>query len=306
MAIDNSMGAMLIGTLMSSMLLGITYVQSFYYFIEYRMDPWYLKSLVISTVVLDTAQMLLISYSIYRWLITDYNNPIGLEPLLWSGLVEPLPTALTSMLVQGFFTLRVWHLSRSYLLSGLIVLIIVAGFSCTIAWIILSMQLEKFTDLRALLPLVIVVSALSVGADVIISASLVILLSRARTAFKRSNTIINKLMLFVINTGVLTSCIAIACLISVLAWPTSMIYASFYFCLGRSYVNSLLAILNGRKHIAEQVDNVSHMLVSMPTSVTSPSHSLGKVQPNISILVNTRHEQDGLQDDHGKNYDLES
>ncbi|KAF8235929.1 hypothetical protein L208DRAFT_1457858 [Tricholoma matsutake] len=287
MAIDNSMGAMLIGTLMSSMLLGITYVQSFYYFIEYRMDPWYLKSLVISTVVLDTAQMLLISYSIYRWLITDYNNPIGLEPLLWSGLVEPLPTALTSMLVQGFFTLRVWH-------------------RCTIAWIILSMQLEKFTDLRALLPLVIVVSALSVGADVIISASLVILLSRARTAFKRSNTIINKLMLFVINTGVLTSCIAIACLISVLAWPTSMIYASFYFCLGRSYVNSLLAILNGRKHIAEQVDNVSHMLVSMPTSVTSPSHSLGKVQPNISILVNTRHEQDGLQDDHGKNYDLES
>ncbi|KAF8219563.1 hypothetical protein L208DRAFT_1418051 [Tricholoma matsutake] len=57
------MGAVLIGTLMSSILLGIMYIQSFYYFIDCQMDMWYLKSLVVSTVVLDMVHMLLISHS---------------------------------------------------------------------------------------------------------------------------------------------------------------------------------------------------------------------------------------------------
>ncbi|KAF8235458.1 hypothetical protein L208DRAFT_757835 [Tricholoma matsutake] len=309
MFIDNTMGAVLIGTLMSGILLGVTYIQSFYYFIDCRTDAWYLKSLVVSTVVLDTVHMLLISHSIYHWLVTNFNNPSGLEQLVWSAAVEALPTALTSMLVQGFFVLRVWHLSRSYLLSGLIVLIVVVGFGCVLAWVILAMQMEALVDLLAITPLTIAINAVSASADVIIAASLVILLSRARTGFKRSDTIINKLILFVVNTGVLTSCIAIAAFISVLASPNTLIYAPFYFCIGRLYVNSFLATLNGRKHIAGGVGDVSHMLVSMPQSVTSPSHSSGKVRPKISILVEAKRQRDGLQSDgqdDGKNSDLES
>ena len=63
------------------------------------------------------------------------------------------------------------------------------------------------------------------------------------------------------------------------------------------YVNSLLASLNARKHIRGRVDDVNHMLVPMPALVFSPSNSsIGKTQPSISIRIETKQEQDGLDE----------
>ena len=63
------------------------------------------------------------------------------------------------------------------------------------------------------------------------------------------------------------------------------------------YVNSLLATLNARKHILGRIDDVNHMLVSMPASVLSPyNSSTGKTQPSISIRIETKQEQDGLDE----------
>jgi len=58
---------------------------------------------------------------------------------------------------------------------------------------------------------------------------------------------INKLIMFSISTGFLTSLDAIAAIVSITLWPHMFACVAFYFCIGRLYCNTLLVTLNARK-----------------------------------------------------------
>ncbi|RDB29953.1 hypothetical protein Hypma_013819 [Hypsizygus marmoreus] len=297
--LDDSMGSMLIGVIISAVLFGVSLVQTFYYYLSYPKDVWYLKALVVSTVVFDTVHLGLISHTVYHYLVSHYFHPDHLLLLTSSVLLEALFTGLTGAFVQTFYTARVLRLSKgNYYLSGFIFFLVVANAGCGTAWVILSMQMKTFQDLLGISALTLTINALSTAIDVMIAVTLCIMLNNARTGFKKSDTIINRLILFVVNTGVLTSCCAVGSLVSLLASPNTLIYASFYFCIGRFYTNSLLATLNARKSLTGTMQDVSHMLVSLPPSIT-PSGSMGAVntlgerpkgQGNITIRIDTTKE----------------
>ncbi|TFK32634.1 hypothetical protein BDQ12DRAFT_692231 [Crucibulum laeve] len=293
-ALDNSMGAMMIGVIISAVLHGVCLVQAFFYFTKYKNDPWYLKGLVLTTVSFDAIHLCLITHTIYHYLVTGYHNANGLTVLVWSVLLEALFTGVNGAIVQTFFTLRVWRLShKSIPLTGTILLLILSCVGCGTAWVIMSMQLHTYEELLRISPLTITINALSTTVDVLIASSLCFMLHKARTGFKRSDTIINRLIVFVVNTGMLTTACAIASLISLVASPDTLIYATFYFCIGRLYSNSFLATLNARRSLtATDVDNVN--MVSLPTSgisgVSPNATTMSKNQQNISIRIDTTKE----------------
>jgi len=166
-------------------------------------------------------------------------------------------------------------------------------------WVILAMQLKTYDELLTISPITISINALSTATDVLIAGSLCFMLRRSRTGFRKSDTMINTLMLFVVNTGVLTSCCAIAALIALVASPFTLIYASFYFCIGRLYTNSLLATLNARELIRRNAnaDDNSHMLQSIPQSLFN-THNSGQKQfkQNISIRIDKTEKSDQPDD----------
>ncbi|KAK1235250.1 hypothetical protein PQX77_001531 [Marasmius sp. AFHP31] len=51
----------------------------------------------------------------------------------------------------------------------------------------------------------------------------------ARTGFSWSDHIINRLILFSMNTGLLTSIVACTSLVTILALPDTLVYAAFYY-----------------------------------------------------------------------------
>ncbi|KAH9955172.1 hypothetical protein BJV74DRAFT_874475 [Russula compacta] len=67
-------------------------------------------------------------------------------------------------------------------------------------------------------------------------------LSRNRTGFTRTDSMIKTLMTYAISTGMLTSVLASGTLISFAISPTTLIAQTFYGPLGTCYVNSLLAL----------------------------------------------------------------
>ncbi|KAF8231687.1 hypothetical protein L208DRAFT_50039 [Tricholoma matsutake] len=280
--VDNTMGAILIGTIVSAALLGVAYVQMFYYFVEYSKDHWHLKLLVTCTVLCDSVHQALISHTAYTYLVTNYNNPAYLQSLVWSLLLEVFFNGATAAMVQSFYATRVYRLSRSILFSTFIMIGIVVNAGCAI--------------------------------DILIATSLVILLYRSRSGFKHSDTMINRLILFVVNTGVMTSLAASGAFISLLASPHTLLYAPWYLFSGRLYTNSLLASLNARKFVTNGrrvVDETSDIFVSMPQFLTSStSRPTTKASQNIAIRVDTTQEQYAL-DSRGKiqggiDYDLKS
>lgn len=294
--IQENMGSMLAGVIVSAVLLGVSLVQTFYYYMSYPTDPWPLKSLVAATAVLDTVHLVFISHTMWHYLISNFNNPHGLELITWSIVMEALCTGVTGCLVQCFYLTRLWLLSKgNMLLTGFILAIVLATAAMGTAWVILAMQLKTFDDLLTISPITISINALSTASDVLIAGSLCLMLHRARTGFKKSDTMINRLMLFVVNTGVLTSCIAIAALVALIASPLTLIYACFYFCIGRLYTNSFLATLNGRDLVKRKNNDTSHMLNSIPPTLlnTHSSTNSKKLFPqNISIRIDQTQESD--------------
>ncbi|KAJ3575537.1 hypothetical protein NP233_g1041 [Leucocoprinus birnbaumii] len=286
--LDNTFGAMMIGVIVSAVLHGVCLLQAFYYFQRYKKDHFLMRTLVGVLVVFEATHLSFISHTVYHYQITHFNDQAELKRIIWSVVMEALFTGLNGAFVQTFYTYRVWKLSeRNWFLTGLILLLIVCNAGCGTAWVIISMQLDTYERLLKITPLTITINALSTTIDILIASSLVYLLHSARTGFKRSDTMINKLIVFVVNTGVLTTLCAIASLICLVASSRTLIYASFYFCIGRFYVNSFLATLNARTSITDKIDNVDHMLVSLPRSALSSTH---KSQPNISIRIDTTHE----------------
>jgi len=286
------MGATFIGVVVAASLWGVSCLQVWYYYTMYPTDAWYIKLLVPAVLAFDTVHQILITHSIYTYLVTNFGNVVELGNIVWSLLGEVLCNGFTALLVQCFLTMRVWRLSdKNYILTGLVLSLVLAEFICVIIYVVKGFQMTTFAELAQLKNLSMTVNALAAAGDVLIAISLCSMLQKSRTGFKTSDTMITKLMIFTINTGLLTSICAVASLISISAAGTTFIYITFYFCLGRLYSNSLMAILNARQSIRSMVSDeiVSISLSGMQKSDGTAAVSKGQTN-SIAIKVDTTQE----------------
>jgi len=290
LSVDNTLGALFIAVVIASNLHGVSWVQAVYYF-THQNDSWHLKLLVSAVMIFDTIHQILISHGAYTYLVTNYDNPASLQYIVWSMEVEIFFNGFIAFLVQGFMTVRVWRLSnRNPYITAVILLLVLGEFGCVLAYSGMSLSIKTFVEIDRLRYVSILINALAAAGDVLITAVLCILLNRSRTGFQRSDTLINNLILFAVNTGVFTSLCAIASLATFVVQPQTFLYIAFFFCMGRFYTNSLLATLNARKLIlvASQGirENGSYMLREYHADGRIPSMP----PPNISIKVDTTHE----------------
>jgi len=137
--------------------------------------------------------------------------------------------------------------------------------------------------------------------DTAIAASLSYFLHKKRTGFKRSDEIINYLIVFSINSGLATSLISVASLITYLVAQKLWIYTALCFLIGRLYANTFLSSLNSRQ-ILMTVENEKES----PKVFASPfrlkrhgsswlSRSSEKSPTQIDVLVVTETITDNLQ-----------
>jgi len=164
---------------------------------------------------------------------------------------------------------------------------VVGAFVSVIIYVAKAYKIPTFVGLSQIKAESISVNVLGAATDLLIAGTLCTLLNFSRTGFQRSDAIINRLIIFSVNTGLLTSLCALASLISILVAGNTFVYIAFFFCLGRLYTNSLLATLNARKMFfrgtisdPRSTDNTSVILQDLPKSQ----------QQNISIKIDTTQE----------------
>jgi len=248
-ALDNTLGSMLIGLVVAAMLNGVAIVQVYYYF-THQSDPRHLKLLVGTVITLDTIHQALITHTVYTYTVTNFGNLAGFKSVVWSNSAGVVFNALIALLVQSFLTLRVWRCSNhSKLLTGVIVLFVIAEFVTILMATAWSFQWKTYERLVGLRHFNVGVNAITVAGDSLIAASLCFFLHRSRTGLSRSDTMIDKLILFTVGTGLLPSICAIFSLIFLLVAKRTFIFIGFFFCIGRLYTNCLLVTLNARKKL---------------------------------------------------------
>lgn len=298
------MGAIFVGVLIGAALWGISCMQTYEYFSEFSRDSWSTKTMVGTLFCLDTLHQVFMTHVIYTYLITEHFNAAYLNEVVWTLLAQVFVSAIIGFIVQSFFVYRIWILSRHNIFISIgVMLLVLAELALSLTYFVKGLKVTTFTLLPTLFQLSQSVNALAATGDIAIAMTLIFLLYRSKTGFSKSDSIVNQLILYSLNTGFLTSICALLSLISITVYPTTFIFITFYTPLGRLYTNSLLATLNARKKLRNRVGTSHNSIGSSQVTADSRNKtdtSSFSVAPNPAL---SRHLAIRVDTETAKGYD---
>jgi len=111
------------------------------------------------------------------------------------------------------------------------------------------------------------------------------MLAKSRTGFRRTDSLVNILLVYTINTGLLTGIVAMLCFILYAVMPDTYIFMAIFLNLSKLYLNALLATLNARSNLRDQM-NGAISIIPLPGIAESGSDNSSKripTSPHIAI-----------------------
>ncbi|KAI0351875.1 hypothetical protein OH77DRAFT_1429171 [Trametes cingulata] len=255
-SLDNSFGALFIGMCFGLMLYGLTVHQAFRYFRLYPSDTVLLKCFVAFALLLETIHSICSMHVIYHYLVTNYFKPAALVEDVWSLRTLTWVSGLAIVLSQGFYARRVYMIGQGwrFLVAAAVTLIIIElGF--VIAATAEGFILATIIQYRRVAWLVSVVYGVTAPCDILLTGSLIWVLLKKRTGFKRTDALISVIILYTINTGLVTGIFSFLTFMCALIMPDNLIYIGISFFGAKLYVTSVLAVLNSRKSLNDGIMN---------------------------------------------------
>jgi len=253
---DNTLGALLIGGLVAMGLWGITCAQTFTYFSQRTRDRLVFRLLVAALLALDTFDSALNCHILYFYLVSNYLNFTAITIPVWSVIVHVAITSLSNFLVRSMFARRFFRLSQgnkifTFWIMAVSITDLVVGLVITVK----AFSLTTFLKLDKLSTLLYLNFAAGTTSDVSVAVGLCFLLWRSRTGFKTTDSIVNTLMLYTVNTGLIVAVDAALGMITYAVMPHNFVFLGFYLLLSKLYLNSYLATLNARDDLRYKTDD---------------------------------------------------
>ncbi|KAL5522439.1 hypothetical protein ACEPAG_8455 [Sanghuangporus baumii] len=284
---ESALSFMYWGFVLATVLLGVTIIQAFIYFKNYD-DKAPLKLFVSTLITLDILSSALMAHVILYYMIENYGNndsllssPPGTFPAEW------LATAVVAFLTQIFYASQIYKLRRhsrrcivpfvAMIFFSLFAFLSNVGeflltlpslsttfdFSSCLVATILIMVLNYS---KAVFSITILKSFTSIGnsfaaaSDIIACYALCFFLASHRSDIGRNRiTLVDTLMFYTVNRGILFCVAQLGNMIAYILAPTMLYWVPFHLCLSKLYVNSLLALLNSRNSLRGAAQDVSRM-----------------------------------------------
>ncbi|KAG6380016.1 hypothetical protein JVT61DRAFT_8093 [Boletus reticuloceps] len=292
-------GAELIAVLFAVGLWGITCVQTLFYFIHFPRDALFMRVMVMWLWLADSVHQLLLVRGAYKGLITnfcDYRQVLQVNAvvvlLIQVKSYDTHVKVLVALPSQLFFINRIAKFSgKRWLLFALWAPAAVFELGGAIAFITFGTITPTSGELVSRTPtsIFITVQVTAAVVDISITTGLICLLWRSReNARYRMRTVIQRLLIVSLSTGVWTALFAIFTVITMLAFPDTQIYVGLYFPLCPLYCNTVLVNLNARQILAKLDRRPIIGSITFCRDTESTVHTVASGQSNI--LDHERHE----------------
>ncbi|TFK50345.1 hypothetical protein OE88DRAFT_1735919 [Heliocybe sulcata] len=299
LTLDNSLGALFLGILVSAILFGVTNAQAFLYFHQCKRDPLLLKSSIAVLWLIDILHLVFIGRTFYWYAVSHFANLTVLQYTTWSLTVQVIITGISNLIARGIFLERIWRL---YTRKRYIALIIaVPAFFIFVLDLVYAAEAQQANSLggyKKLTWMMYLVYACAMLTDCTIAVMNTSLLKRSR-ADARPLDVPNTLVLYAVNTGVISG-LCSACIFLTVSLPSTLaiphlyielpfqyvimprnlISVGFGFVLGKIYFNALLASLNARASPKPEVVPTVNMA---PGSAPRPRHHPRPPANNFTI-----------------------
>ncbi|KAG2065612.1 hypothetical protein BDR04DRAFT_1032337 [Suillus decipiens] len=213
--IRSTLGALFIGVIISAVLFGLSNVQAFIYFQTHKDTGMTFYKFSWNLRMLDALHLALIVHCNYYHLVINYANFDALIGIVWSFKL------LASVIVQTMLLFLAHHFNPMSVL-------IWAIYQCHVSSDLVKIEWATYTSLVSI-----------TFTDIVIASSLCYLLATSRTGFSSTDSLITKFMVYIINTGCLTSICSIAAMITCAVMPTNFTFIAIEFLLAKGIVKTL-------------------------------------------------------------------
>ncbi|KAF8632077.1 hypothetical protein AX15_002054 [Amanita polypyramis BW_CC] len=262
-------GPVFVGSMVNWGLLGTLCLQIYSFAISFPNERLGIKCFVYFLLLLEIVQTGLATHWGWFVLVQGWGTPNNVASLNWSSITIPISEGLVSIIVQTFFAWRVYILRRnSWIFKGVAILIVLVSLMQGLSAMVNGIRFffyQSIADVKGFSTGVTIWLSGSLACDVLVAASMVtivrivqdlttnltlniIQLHQAKTnsPFKRTETLITKLIVHTVETGVVTVITAIVDLSLYIKFPDTFIHIVPALVLGKLYTNIALANLNGR------------------------------------------------------------
>ncbi|KAI0636134.1 hypothetical protein C8Q77DRAFT_1155841 [Trametes polyzona] len=253
-SLDNTFGSFLIATFIGLIMYGLTLHQTYRYYRLFPGDALVLRMIVVCTLLLETLHIVLCMHVCYYYLVTNYFDPTALLDGVWSIRILPVSTAAIIVVSESFFTRRVYLIGSHFRMIVAIVpilMLVILGFGT--AATVKAFILPTFAEFKGVAWMTSAGFGVAVVVDSLLTGTLILALRRSRTGFRRTDSLIDVLIIYAVNTGLLTGIFSLLSFIFAIVAPGNLIYSAFNLISAKLYANSLLAVLNSRKALMDRV-----------------------------------------------------
>ncbi|KAI0364755.1 hypothetical protein BV20DRAFT_974050 [Pilatotrama ljubarskyi] len=277
-------GGLLIEVFVACVLYGITTLQSFMYFQKYPGDARTLKLLVAAVWILETVHTAFCMHFLYAYLVegfADYTYFLKIDPSIGITVVCSAGIALC---VQGYYVWRVWCVSsKNFWWTTIIGFFALARVAFGVASTILSYVYPEWLAFRnTTTSLVTISGGLGSAAlvDMLVAVTLSYYLKKGRNSWhKESNSKINAILIYAVNTGALTGTASLLCVILFATQKQSLTFLGLVEIQAKLYANSFLGSLNARAHIRNKANAAQY-----PSFEFSSGGNFRSVPPQVSVV----------------------
>ncbi|KAI0791734.1 hypothetical protein C8Q75DRAFT_755868 [Abortiporus biennis] len=255
---DSTLGAQFVGAIVSTFLTGIGTLQTFNYFLTIPNND----GMIFHTVVgfMWGIDMVLFAFAVimvYTVVITNFANPFAAVQISWAESAFLATSSALNFLIRCMFIFRVWKLSGRKLY-----LMIILGFLNCLILSVGSVMAEEFVrignfdGLSSKKWLIVCVFTTIAFTDTLIAGILwYYLWGMKSNGTNRTKSQINTLIRYSLETGAVTSLVAIAIIITYLTMPNNLIFVAIYLFLPKLYYNAFMANLNSRGNLRNRKSN---------------------------------------------------
>ncbi|KAF9520853.1 hypothetical protein BS47DRAFT_1481188 [Hydnum rufescens UP504] len=265
--VNLTLGPMETGHACNLFLMGVLVVQTYQYYSTFK-DPSLIQILVAFVLLIDILQTSLMTYMVWTYTVTHFGDLVFLSKSVWMLSTIPFYSVPISWVVQGFFAWRIRMLTKRRIFSVIILILAsiqgLAGIGAGIGSFFINTTAENVR----LQPIAIIWFVFAISCDSLITAMMVWTLTRAKTGFSETDTLITKINRGVIETGLSCTINVIVDAILLFRVGGTDMHLIPVMMVGKVYSNSFLFLLNSRARYRKALG---------PTDRTGFDHSLDYV-----------------------------
>ncbi|KLO12056.1 hypothetical protein SCHPADRAFT_440793 [Schizopora paradoxa] len=233
--LDNTVGTVFIGCLLSATLFGVTITQTVTYFQSSHSDGWFVVLVVVLSLCLDVLHVVLGCHGTYLYMVNSIGNLENLTVVPWSYVALIMVTSFTVAVVRLVFIRRVWYLSnKNYLVTGIQVVFATAALAIGICAGARALSLSTFQKVADTPWLIYTTTGCDLLSDTAIACTLCFYIYRSSSGCKGTSTrkLLHTIALYIIGTGFITSLWDILEMVTYVS-SNSLLFGVFYISLSK-------------------------------------------------------------------------